>query len=70
MTDVTYVRTARIFGVIGGTSSVITIGSGRTAGGYEALARDRAALWHDRAQLRADRGDRHDHEYRDRYNRW
>jgi len=45
----------------------------RQAGNYEALSRDRAALWRDRAQLRADRRELW-HDWRnvshDRYNRW
>jgi len=45
----------------------------RRAGHYEALARDRAAFWRDRAQLRANRRALwHDwrNVYRDRYHRW
>jgi hypothetical protein len=45
----------------------------RRAGNYEALARDRAAFWRDRTQLRADRRELwHDwrNMRRDCYNRW
>jgi hypothetical protein len=45
----------------------------RRAGNYEALAHDRAALWRDRAQLRANHRELwHDWRtmYRGRYNRW